>query len=46
MGLSSERAQGSIRVSLGKETKEEDIELAVNALVTATGRLREISSVC
>lgn len=46
MGLSPERAQGSIRVSLGKETKEEEIEVTVDALVTATGKLREISSVC
>jgi cysteine desulfurase len=45
MGLSPERAQGSIRVSLGKETEEKDIEVTVGALVTAIGKLRNISSV-
>ena len=45
MGLSPREAQGSIRFSLGKDTREEDIEATVNALVETIERLRAISSV-
>jgi cysteine sulfinate desulfinase/cysteine desulfurase-like protein len=45
MGLSAREAQGSIRVSLGKDTVEADIDLTVNALVGTVERLRAISSV-
>jgi cysteine sulfinate desulfinase/cysteine desulfurase-like protein len=45
MGLSAREAQGSIRVSLGKNTTEAGIDLTVNALVSVVERLRAISSV-
>jgi len=45
MGLTAREAQGSIRVSLGKATTEEDVDLVLQALVEEVGRLREISSV-
>ena len=44
MGLSPKEAQGSIRVSLGKDTREEDIDAAVEALRDTVTRLRGISS--
>jgi cysteine desulfurase len=44
MGLSPREAQGSIRLSLGKDTREEDIDATVSALVETVGRLRSISS--
>lgn len=46
MGLSAREAQGSIRVSLGRGTREEDIEPTVQALVETVERLRRVSSVC
>jgi cysteine desulfurase len=45
MGLSAREAQGSIRFSLGRETREEDIDVTVRALVDTVARLRRISSV-
>ena len=45
MGLSSRDAQGSIRVSLGRDTSEEHIDTTVRALKETVARLREISSV-
>lgn len=44
MGLSAAEAQGSIRISLGKDTTAEDIDFAVNALVSEVQRLRAVSS--
>jgi cysteine desulfurase len=44
MGLDPKRAQGSIRISLGRHTREEDIEVAVDDLVDTVERLRIISS--
>jgi len=44
MGLSAREAQGSIRLSLGRETREEDIDVTVRALVDTVERLRRISS--
>lgn len=44
MGLSAREAQGSVRLSLGRETREEDIAAAVQALVDTVERLRRISS--
>lgn len=44
MGLSAHEAQGSIRLSLGRETREEDVEVTARALVATVGRLRHISS--
>ena len=45
MGLSAREAQGSIRISLGKDTTEEDIDFAMPTLVGAVERLRAISGV-
>jgi cysteine desulfurase len=45
MGLSPREAQGSIRVSLGKDTREEDIDAVVDALTETVERLRGISSI-
>jgi cysteine desulfurase len=45
MGLSAREAQGSIRVSLGYETREQDINVSVKALVDTVERLRHVSSV-
>ncbi|HLJ91281.1 MAG TPA: cysteine desulfurase family protein [Candidatus Angelobacter sp.] len=43
MGIPYQRARASIRVSLGKQTKEEDIDFAVQAIPETVGRLREIA---
>jgi cysteine desulfurase len=45
MGLSPKEAQGSIRISLGKDTREEDIDTVVDALADTVKRLRSISSI-
>jgi cysteine desulfurase len=45
MGLSPKDAQGSIRISLGKDTREEDIDTVVDALTETVKRLRGISSI-
>ncbi len=45
MGLSPKEAQGSIRISLGKHTREEDIDATVEALAETVKRLRGISSI-
>jgi cysteine desulfurase len=44
MGLSAREAQGSIRLSLGRQTREEDIDAAVRSLAAVVARLRLISS--
>lgn len=44
MGLSAREAQGSIRMSMGRETREEDIEVTVRALANTVDRLRRVSS--
>ncbi|HWX53407.1 MAG TPA: cysteine desulfurase family protein [Verrucomicrobiae bacterium] len=43
MGLSHQRARASIRVSLGKQTTQEDIDFAIGVVPETVGRLREIS---
>jgi cysteine desulfurase len=45
MGLSADRARGSIRFSLGKQTTAEDIEFALGLVPEVVSRLREISPV-
>jgi cysteine desulfurase len=45
MGLSPQEAQGTIRVSLGRETREQHIDSVVHALTDTVARLRNISSV-
>jgi cysteine desulfurase len=43
MGLSPQRARASIRFSLGKQTTEEEIELALALVPETVARLRELS---
>jgi cysteine desulfurase len=43
MGLPHPRARASIRVSLGKQTTEEDVDFAVQVIPETVARLREIS---
>jgi cysteine desulfurase len=45
MGLAHQRARASIRVSLGKQTTQEDIEFAAKIIPETVARLREISPV-
>jgi cysteine desulfurase len=43
MGLPHQRARASIRLSLGKQTTQEDIDFASKIIPETVGRLREIS---
>ena len=43
MGVKHERARSSVRVSLGKQTTNEDIEFAIKVIPETVTRLREIS---
>jgi cysteine desulfurase len=43
MGLSQQRARSSVRLSLGKQTTQEDIDFASQVVPETIGRLREIS---
>jgi len=45
MGLSPDRARGSIRFSLGKQNTAEDVEFALQLVPEVVARLREISPV-
>jgi len=45
MGLSADRARGSIRFSLGKQNTAEDVEFALGLVPGVVGRLRELSPV-
>jgi cysteine desulfurase len=45
MGLSPKEAQGSIRISLGKDTREEDIDTVAGVLAATVKKLRGISSI-
>ena len=45
MGLSAERARGSIRFSLGKQNTVEDVDFALALVPEVVARLREISPV-
>ena len=45
MGLSPDRARGSIRFSLGKQTTDEDVDFALELVPEVVARLREISPV-
>jgi cysteine desulfurase len=44
MGLTPRAAQGSVRISLGHDTRAEDVEAVVLALEETVARLRDISS--
>jgi cysteine desulfurase len=43
MGLPHQRARASIRLSLGKQTTQEDIDFAIKVIPETVARLREIS---
>ena len=43
MGLSHERARGSLRFSLGKQTTSGDIDFAIQVIPETVARLRELS---
>lgn len=45
MGLSHERARGSLRISLGKQTTAEEIDFALEVIPQVVNRLRELSPV-
>jgi cysteine desulfurase len=45
MGISPDIAQSSLRISIGKYTTEEDIDIAAEDLIHATTKLRKISPV-
>jgi len=45
MGLPHERARASIRVSLGKQATNDDIDFAIKVIPETVARLREISPV-
>jgi cysteine desulfurase len=45
MGLSPDRARGSIRFSIGKQNTADDVEFALALVPEVVGRLREISPV-
>jgi cysteine desulfurase len=43
MGLPHQRARASIRLSLGKQTTQEDVDFAIQVIPETVARLREIS---
>jgi cysteine desulfurase len=45
MGLSHERARASLRMSLGKQTTEDEIDFAIQLIPQTVARLRELSPV-
>ncbi len=45
MGIPQQRARASIRVSLGKQTTQEDVDFAIQVIPEIVARLREISPV-
>jgi cysteine desulfurase len=45
MGLPHQRARASIRISLGKQTTQDDIDFAIKVIPETVTRLREISPV-
>jgi cysteine desulfurase len=45
MGLSQQRARGSLRLSLGKQTTKEEVDFAIQIIPETVARLREISPV-
>jgi cysteine desulfurase len=45
MGLSPERARGSLRFSLGKQNTAEDVDFALTLVPSTVARLRELSPI-
>ena len=46
MGLSHERARGSLRMSLGKQTTNDEVDFTIQVIPETVARLREISPLC
>jgi cysteine desulfurase len=44
MGLAAEQAHGSIRMSMGRQTTEEDVEYVLDKLPQVIGKIREMST--
>jgi cysteine desulfurase len=44
MGVDAERAHGSIRFSMGRDTREEDIDFVLEKLPSVIGRIRKMST--
>jgi cysteine desulfurase len=44
-GVEAERAHGSIRMSMGRDTTREDIDYVIEKLTQVVKRVREISTV-
>jgi cysteine desulfurase len=45
MGMSPERARGSVRFSLGKQNTSEDVEIALSLIPSTVARLRDLSPI-
>jgi cysteine sulfinate desulfinase/cysteine desulfurase-like protein len=45
MGLQLERVQGSVRFSLGRATKESDVDRAAETVATAVAKQRSLARV-
>jgi cysteine desulfurase len=45
MGISADIAQSSLRITIGRDTTESDIDITVEDLINATLKLREMSPV-
>jgi cysteine desulfurase len=45
MGISPERARGSLRLSLHRQTTEEEIARTIELISSQVARLRELSAV-
>jgi cysteine desulfurase len=45
MGISADVAQSSLRISIGRNTTESDIDVAIESLINATNKLRKMSPV-
>jgi cysteine desulfurase len=45
MGATADRARASIRISLGKQNTDEEVDLAIGLIPETVARLRELSPV-
>jgi cysteine desulfurase len=45
MGMSAEESHGSVRFSLGRNTKKEDVEYVIKKLPEVIVKLRETTSI-
>ena len=44
MGLAKEQARGSLRISLHRQTREEEVDAAIELIASRVARLREVSA--